>query len=143
MPEFMPVQSIETILNWFFWVAVALGIGLIIFSLAVMAAGRRSEKLLLSGLIALALGASLNQIYSAVMEGISLEDPFQLVTAIIVASFLILSVFYFATGNPECIRYPGMCLKNHPCRMEISPYVEYECCRNFLYLSESEIKSYK
>jgi PKD repeat protein len=101
VPELITPQAIETLLNWFLWVALALGVGLIILSLAMMATGRRSERLLLSGLAALALGVTINQIFTAILEGISLEEPYQFISTVIVATFLILSVFYFAIGNPE------------------------------------------
>jgi hypothetical protein len=45
VPELITPQAIETLLNWFLWVALALGVGLIILSLAMMATGRRNERL--------------------------------------------------------------------------------------------------
>ena len=101
MSDLVPVHAINTILNWFLWAAIALGAGLVIVSLALMAVGRRDNRLLLSGLAAIALGLTLNQIYAAVMEGISLEEPYQFITAVITATLLIMAVLYFAVGKPE------------------------------------------
>ncbi len=66
-----------------------------------IAAGKRTEKLLLSELFALALRVVLNQIFDAVMEGISLDEPYQLASAAITAALLVISVLYFAAGKPE------------------------------------------
>jgi len=101
MPDPISSEAIVNLLNWFLWVAVALGVGLILISLAMMAAGRRNEKLLLSGLAAIALGVTVDQIFAAVMHGISLDEPYQFASTVIVAALLVISVLYFAIGNPE------------------------------------------
>jgi hypothetical protein len=101
MPDLIPPEAIAKLLNWFLWTAIALGVGLIIVSLILMAFGKSNVKLLLSGLAAVALGATLNQIFTAVIEGSSFEEPYGFISIVIVAALLVMSVFYFALGNPE------------------------------------------
>lgn len=101
MPDLIPPEAIAKLLNWFLWTAIALGVGLIIVSLILMAFGKSNVKLLLSGLAAVALGVTLNQIFTAVTEGSSFEEPYGFVSIVIVAALLVMSVFYFALGNPE------------------------------------------
>jgi len=101
MPDLIPPEAIAKLLDWFLWVAIALGVGLVVVSLVLMAFGRSSVKLLLSGLVAVALGVTLNQIFTAVTEGLSFEEPYGFVSVVIVAVLLVMSAFYFAFGNPE------------------------------------------
>jgi hypothetical protein len=101
MPDLIPPEAIAKLLDWFLWTAIALGVGLIIVSLILMAFGKSNVKLLLSGLAAVALGATLNQIFTAVTEGSSFEEPYGFISVVIVAALLVMSAFYFALGNPE------------------------------------------
>jgi len=100
----LPVQEIEGIgllISWFLWIAIALGIILTVASIALIALGKRNDKLLISGFAAVVLGSVANQILNAIVEGISFSEPFGFISAILVSALFVGSILFFALGNPE------------------------------------------
>jgi hypothetical protein len=68
------IEGIELLMSWFLWIAIALGVILTLVSIALIALGKRNNKLLISGFAAVVLGSVANQILKAIIEGISTSE---------------------------------------------------------------------
>lgn len=95
------ISALTTLLNWILYVGLVLSLALFVISIVLAFSGRNYTKLFYSSLAGILLASSAHLIQQALIEGISLAEPYNTIALLIISGLIVVSILYYAFGNPE------------------------------------------